>query len=80
VKVQLDVQSASDCFTWPPEHTKKTVALAAQLDQPSLVMGNGILEDLVVHLHGATHFVGMLIPDRGRLFDVAEQKRQRSAG
>jgi hypothetical protein len=72
VKSQLDFQSTGDCFTWPPEHTKETVTLAAQLDQPSVLMGNGILEDLVVHLHSAKHFVGMLIPGRGGLLDVAE--------
>jgi hypothetical protein len=80
VKSQLDIQSAGDCFTWTPEDTKDTVALAAQLDEPSLMIGNGFLEDLVMHLHGATHFFGMLIPGRGGLFDVAEQKRQRSTG
>jgi hypothetical protein len=72
VKSQLDVQGTGDGFTRPPEDTKETVTLAAQLDQPSVLMGNTSLEDLVVHLHSAPHFVGMLIPGRSGLFDVAE--------
>ncbi len=51
-------------------------AVAGALDDVSAACFDGVPQELVVVREYALHLGGLLLPERGRAFDVREQERQ----